>query len=195
MIFYTSDTHFSHERIIELSDRPFEDAQEMNEMIIRYWNETVEPGDTVYHLGDVAMGTIVDSLPLVGRLNGFKILVPGNHDRVFSGASQKQQERFWPEYLKVFDMITEEQISIWGTDHLGVAKYRGAQICHFPYEGDSHEVDRYADKRPVDDGLPLLHGHVHEKWHTNGRQFNVGVDVNSFRPVSWDIIKDWMSSL
>ena len=29
-----------------------------------------------------------------------------------------------------------------------------------------------------------LHGHVHEKWHRNGRMINVGVDATGFRPIS-----------
>jgi calcineurin-like phosphoesterase family protein len=38
--------------------------------------------------------------------------------------------------------------------------------------------------RPVDNGLPLIHGHVHNSWKVNGRQINVGVDVWDFTPVS-----------
>ena len=55
---------------------------------------------------------------------------------------------------------------------------------HFPYEGDSHDEDRFTRWRPVDDGAWLLHGHVHTSWQVNGRQINVGVDVWDYAPVS-----------
>jgi calcineurin-like phosphoesterase family protein len=187
-IFFTSDTHFGHARIIELCNRPFRDVQHMNEMLIKNWNDTVGPNDVVYHMGDVALGSIADSLPLVGRLNGFKALVPGNHDRIFSGESQKRIDRFLPEYEKVFHHILPEICN-------GSIHGRPVVLSHFPYQGDSQENDRHIDKRPVDEGNPLIHGHIHEKRRIEGNMFNVGVDVNDFRPVSIETISDWIDSL
>lgn len=188
--FFTSDTHFGHARIIELCNRPFSSVEEMNEVMIERWNQTVKPNDIVFHLGDVALGKIAESLPLIGRLNGYKILVPGNHDRIFSGEKESKRERFLPEYEKVFQLVTREQRWI---------KLRGEPtwlpMCHFPYAGDSHGNDRHADKRPEDKGAPLIHGHVHDKWLTNGRMLNVGVDVHDFRPVSEEYVRDWVLSL
>ena len=164
----------------------------MNEMMIKNWNETVGPDDTVFHLGDVALGTIAESLPLVGRLNGYKILVPGNHDRIFSGESEKKRERFFPEYRKVFQGINYEIVTIpfdMGDEMIEVV------LSHFPYRGDSQENDRHVDKRPVDNGLPLIHGHIHDKRRIDGRMFNVGVDVNDFRPVHEETIMEWINTL
>ncbi|AZU97283.1 phosphoesterase [Streptomyces phage Gilson] len=186
--FFTSDTHFGHERIISLCERPFDSVDEMNETMIERWNETVKQSDTVYHLGDVALGKIAESLPLVGRLNGYKILVPGNHDRIFSGEKEKQRLRFGPEYDKVFQYTLPESFrtSLGGFD---------VMLSHFPYVGDSHGADRHADKRPKDEGLPIIHGHVHDEWAENGRMFNAGVDVRDFRPVHEDVVVDWLKSL
>lgn len=186
--FFVSDTHFGHERIISLCNRPFSSVDEMNEEMIARWNATVKPEDIVYHLGDVALGKIAESLPLIGRLNGYKILVPGNHDRIFSGEKEKQRVRFLPEYMKVFQGIRPEIMSM-NLDGYDVV------LSHFPYSGDSHGEDRHADKRPKDEGMPLIHGHVHDAWKFNGRQFNVGVDKNDFRPVSEDEVIDWLRSL
>jgi len=190
--FFTSDTHFGHQRIIELCNRPFSSVEEMNEAMIERWNAVVRPTDTVYHMGDVAMGRIAESLPLVGRLNGRKKLVPGNHDRIFSGEKAKQRERFTPEYEKVFQEILPEQVAL-NLD----GRWDGVFpiLCHFPYSGDSHGEDRYADKRPIDVGTPLIHGHVHDSWQFNGRMFNVGVDVNNFTPVHEDVVRDWIKAL
>lgn len=80
--FVTSDTHFSHARISELAGRPYATVDEMNDDLVRRWNDTVSPSSVVLHLGDVALGPIEESIGLTARLNGRKLLVPGNHDRV-----------------------------------------------------------------------------------------------------------------
>ena len=190
--FWTSDTHFGHEGILrfEPDNRPFSSVEEMNEVLVERWNAVVSPKDMVYHLGDVAMGKIAESLPVMGRLNGRKVLIPGNHDRVFSGMKQAQRDKFRQPYQEVFDAISREQERTHIGPHL-------VAMCHFPYEGDSHGEgnDRYSELRPVDEGLPLIHGHVHGQWKIRGRQFNVGVDVNSLQPVHEDEICHWLETL
>lgn len=84
-IFFISDTHFGHEKCCTTFKRkdgtplrPFENAQEMDEEMVRRWNEVVREQDKVYHLGDVVIGK--KHLSQVSRLNGSKRLVRGNHD-------------------------------------------------------------------------------------------------------------------
>lgn len=84
-IFFISDTHFGHEatctrfkRVDGSPLRPFANAQEMDEEMVRRWNEVVRENDKVYHLGDVVMSE--KHMPTLGRLNGSKRLVRGNHD-------------------------------------------------------------------------------------------------------------------
>lgn len=89
-VFLIADPHFSHAGICkftykdsttgeEKKVRPFNDPEEMNEFMVKAWNETVRPNDKVYVLGDVAMKDKHwhDVLP---RLNGHLILIAGNHD-------------------------------------------------------------------------------------------------------------------
>ncbi|MEH2560805.1 metallophosphoesterase [Bradyrhizobium sp. AZCC 2289] len=76
-IWFTSDHHFGHKRIIELAQRPFTSVEEMDEMMIWYWNDRVKPGDMVYHVGDFAFA---DHDPYLDRLNGVKRLILGNRD-------------------------------------------------------------------------------------------------------------------
>lgn len=76
--FFIADTHFDHRKIIEYCSRPFDDIQEMNETIIKNWNEKIRSNDVVYHLGDFAFKNTVY---FMNRLNGRIILIPGNHDR------------------------------------------------------------------------------------------------------------------
>lgn len=192
MRWFTSDTHFGHQNIMkyEPKSRPFSNTDDMDEILIERWNSVVAPGDIVFHLGDVAMGKIAESLPKLARCNGKKILIPGNHDRVFSDIREGMRKRFEPEYRKVFEGgILPEQST------LELADGTTVMMCHFPYEGDSHGADRYAALRPYDTGLPLIHGHVHGQWKTKGRQFNVGVDPNGLRPVSEDEVINWVQTL
>jgi calcineurin-like phosphoesterase family protein len=56
----------------------FADAKEGDEAMVERWNKTVSKGDKVYVLGDVAFHK--RHLETVGRLNGSKVLIKGNHD-------------------------------------------------------------------------------------------------------------------
>jgi len=83
--FLVSDTHFGHSSICRFTRddgsplRPWNDVTLMDEEMKDLWNETVRPRDIVYHLGDVAMGH-PESLHILGKLHGRKILIKGNHD-------------------------------------------------------------------------------------------------------------------
>jgi calcineurin-like phosphoesterase family protein len=83
--FVVSDTHFGHKNILTFRDsddgpliRPFVSVEEMDETMVERWNAVVQPGDRVYHLGDVAIHR--RALPILNRLNGSKVLIKGNHD-------------------------------------------------------------------------------------------------------------------
>jgi calcineurin-like phosphoesterase family protein len=84
-VFLVSDTHFGHEKtctVFKREDgsplRPFKSAEEMDEEMVRRWNERVRPTDKVYHLGDVVINR--KALGILRRLNGDKVLIRGNHD-------------------------------------------------------------------------------------------------------------------
>lgn len=76
--FFISDTHFSHKNIIKLAHRPFSSMEEMDEYMVRCWNEKVTSDDRVFHIGDFAWGNKAPSF--FHRLNGKKTLILGNHD-------------------------------------------------------------------------------------------------------------------
>lgn len=200
---YTADLHLGHERIIELCDRPFGSVGEMNEEILTRWNERVEPGDTVWVLGDVALGPIEQSLALVSRLHGHKILVAGNHDRCFAGYGTAKQRLGWVERYQAAgfaDVVTGVAIADRGLPvrHALRAEFGGPPIArvvlsHFPRTGESGiQNDRYQGYRPPSGGKAdlewLLHGHVHNRWTIHRRQVNVGVDVWDFAPVPAETI-------
>ena len=83
--FLISDTHFGHAGVCRFlrNDgvtklRPWDDPEEMDEYMVKAWNERVRPRDKVYHLGDVVINR--KHLTTLGRLNGDKVLIRGNHD-------------------------------------------------------------------------------------------------------------------
>lgn len=188
---WTSDTHFSHTNIIRYTNRPFTNADEMNRELITRWNAVVAPADDVWHLGDLALGSDIDrQVMLTADLRGRKRLVPGNHDRVASFyEGGEQRDRFRHVYEAAGWEIMPEEFEHTVQGHRVV-------VSHFPYVGDSHAShDRYSANRPVDRGLPVLHGHVHTEFAELGRQFNVGVDVRNFTPVHEDTIAAWLDQL
>jgi calcineurin-like phosphoesterase family protein len=189
--FVTSDHHFSHARIIELVGRPFASVEEMNTVMIDRWNEFVGPNDVVLHLGDLALGPVESSIALTSRLNGRRLLVPGNHDRVSPATQSKQAiERFLPMYEAAgWTMLPE----ILEGQRLGVP----LRASHYPFEGDTTGVERHSSHRPTDTGVPLLHGHTHDRaFGAHGsHEFHVGVDACGFAPIRFDVIDAWLETL
>lgn len=80
MIFLTSDEHFGHKNIINYENRPFPDLLTMRESLINNWNSVVSNEDVVYCLGDFCLLNKSTAKEIVARLNGYKILIRGNHD-------------------------------------------------------------------------------------------------------------------
>lgn len=208
---FSADLHLGHHQIIDYCNRPFATVEQMNETIIARWNERVAPEDTAWLLGDVALGTIDETLPLLARLNGRKYLVAGNHDRAFHGYKVTADRRHtkvelarWADRYRTEGgfaaVVTGEAIARSG--HAVRVPLLGGPpfghpvvlVSHFPYTGESREgyADRYVDYRPH---VPkrgerpwLVCGHVHDAWAIDAaqRQINVGVDVWDFAPVAAD---------
>ena len=47
--FLIADTHFFHENVIKYCNRPFKSIEEMNQTMIKNWNEMVDDNDIIYH--------------------------------------------------------------------------------------------------------------------------------------------------
>lgn len=177
-VFFTSDTHFNHGNIIRFCNRPFSSVEEMNEEMIRRWNETVPEDGLVFHLGDFAWGD--KWKPILERLNGRKVLILGNHDyKNFPGT--KQMEEFFE------DVQQQMYIRLEG---------RAVYLNHFPllcYSGVH---------RRKEDVVYALNGHIHlgplsldgkdvERMRLSyPSQYDVGVDMNDFKPVSWKVVNE-----
>lgn len=184
-IFVVSDHHFGHEAIIKYCNRPFSSVEEMNEIIIQRHNEVVRPQDQVLFLGDVGIGSDLRTLECVSRMNGKKHLIPGNHDSVWPGhRNYAKHFRTWMKYF--------ESISPFARRKIGK---EDVLFSHLPYHGDHVGKDRYSQFRLRDEGLFLVHGHVHNEWLQVGNQYNVGVDVHDFYPTEINVIAKAISFL
>ena len=108
MIYFTSDQHFGHKRIIELCNRPFSCVSEMDNTMVSNWNSTVRGDDTVYVLGDFAFK---NGPAILNQLSGRKILIQGNHDK-----SPKLSDG-WYQILPYYEITVDETFVV---------------LCHYP---------------------------------------------------------------
>ncbi len=180
---FTSDHHFGHAGVIGFCNRPFQTIEEMDRRLAERWNNTIRPEDRVYVLGDVSFHPPKIGVPLLRELSGEKILVLGNHDK-YSPTQYRSAG---------FLVVTEEMV-------INIAGRR-VRLSHYPYYPlpehekvmPKHEL-RYPERRPARHGYEfLLCGHVHERWITNGRMINVGVDAWKYAPVSQSVIEGLMA--
>lgn len=190
----TSDLHFSHSNIIKYCNRPFSNVEEMDEALARNWNEVVGKNDTVLVLGDLALGERDYSIPFTKQLNGRKLLVPGNHD----GNSPSYKLRKDPNGAKKAAFAFENELLLkqagWTVLTEILEGYRrGIKLVasHYPYNDD-----RYPHSCPVNEGLPLIHGHTHHpELREYDRFYHVGVDAHEFYPVSMNLVDAWLAGL
>ena len=108
-VFLVSDTHFGHAGVCKFTRndgvtklRPWTDPAEMDEEMVKRWNETVRPNDKVYHLGDVVINR--KALSIMHRLNGDKVLIRGNHD-IFRDTEYREHFRELRAYHVMNGMI------------------------------------------------------------------------------------------
>ena len=163
-IWVTSDTHFNHANIIKYCNRPFSSVEEMNETIIANWNKVVSQGDTVYHLGDFALGDKSLIPDILERLNGHINLIIGNHDNLNIMADLLY-------YNCVLNVFWEEVIKVGKKTII---------LNHFPFGSLPDPTTNYP--------IIQLHGHVHstpdKPWNYFDNQYDVGVDNNNFTPIN-----------
>jgi calcineurin-like phosphoesterase family protein len=179
-IWFTADTHFGHKKIIEFCKRPYETVEDMNEDLIKKWNEVVGVHDDIYHLGDFAFMNKAATQDVIRRLNGRKILIMGNHD-------YHRKPEFFLEagFFHVDKLKNEEIIPFWHENKIVFC------LSHYPYQHVMGEYDQRDWLVPCAPrleyvGTPLVHGHVHQQWKSQANMVNVGCDVWDLYPVSFE---------
>ena len=164
MKFFTADTHFSHEKILRLANRPFKDLSDMEESIVSNWNNKVTKSDDVYIIGDfMYKGNGLEANRILKRLNGKKYLITGNHEKYLNDSTFDQHQFKWIKDYYSFKENRQKYVLI----HYPILEWDGY------YSGSIH-----------------LYGHVHRndekrfKSILGPNAINVGVDVNGFAPIS-----------
>lgn len=134
--FYISDLHFDHEKVISFDNRPFADLDEMHSRLVENWNGVVTKDDTVYILGDFIGSEEKEWPRILEQLQGYKVLIRGNHDPMeFS----EQTKRFFQEICDYKEMMDRNRFVI---------------LCHYPIP--FHKLDH-------DEKTWMLYGHVHAR--------------------------------
>lgn len=168
MIYFTSDNHFGHKKIIEYSDRPFDSVEQMDETMIKRWNEKVGLEDEVYHLGDVGLCSQGKLRKILNRLNGKIYLIKGNHET----AALACHQRF--EWIKDYHELVIEDTDFHKNQQLLVLFHYAMRVWNASHWGTFH-----------------LYGHSHGSLEdlADSRSFDVGVDCHDFYPLSYEEVK------
>ena len=162
MYFYISDLHFFHERIMQLSNRPFHNVEEMHETIINNWNRVVSPKDKVFIVGDLGFYHQKEIAAIIRNLHGRKVLILGNHDP--KNLRDKELHACFEE------VVPYKEVSDNG---------RRIVLFHYPIEEwNGYFRDYYH-----------IHGHVHN--HVDSlkvfpKRFNVSVEMVNYTPRTLD---------
>ena len=184
--FFTSDTHFGHANIIKYCKRPFASVEEMDNTLIHNWNAVVRPEDTVYHLGDFAVGG-GPAAPYLRRLNGTIYFCLGNHDKrlrfikAYLDIELELQDHFAGSYLN------DDKVKF-GIPYLREVTVEKQEIvlCHYAMKvwNGSHK------------GSWQLYGHSHGTLpdDPNSLSCDVGVDCWNYFPVSMEQLRDKMKT-
>lgn len=167
--------HFNHKNVIPYCNRPYKDVEEMNSEMLRIWNETVNPEDTIWFLGDLDINPKRSHRDLVSKLNGHKKLIVGNHCMGFQHQLGRPSERVLRERQQLLDYGWEE---VHQTKVITLKNGRNVLLSHLPYldEKNSEYDLRYKDLRPKDQGMTMIHSHQHARYIKSGRMIDVGFD-------------------
>ena len=151
-IFFISDLHLGHARIIEWSSARshYTTVEEHDEDLVKRWNSVVTKRDVVWVLGDVVFPRT--SMKYLAELNGMKSLVLGNHDK----GKLKDLKQY---FSRVEGAVGFKDNTV---------------LTHIPvHTSQVGRLERWSAN---------IHGHMHEDSLDDPRYYNVSADVINLRP-------------
>jgi calcineurin-like phosphoesterase family protein len=167
-----ADYHFGHTNILKFQaeTRPgYANIDEMNEDIIRRHNAIVNDEDTTYIVGDVSFAKPEATMQFLRRMNGYKILIHGNHDERLLDSPQWKLDKGISGVVD--DYIYHEFDHGSGKDQLKIC------LFHFPIE-EWNKCHR---------GSIHFFGHQHGNGQVSKfRKKDVGIDTNELFPYNLD---------
>lgn len=173
-VFFTSDTHFSSKRTLELSKRPFDNVEEMDRVMINNWNSKVKPNDFVYHLGDFGDYSIIN------QLNGQIFLILGNYEIDDMNKNFKSD-------LKSFkkDLIKKGFKNVYQNLMLPT-KFEGGDVLKLDKFSKVEHMFLTHEPLTADKSMFNLFGHVHCRQMIKRYGLDVGVDGHHFYPITFE---------
>lgn len=169
--FITADQHFGHQNVIRFADRPYVDAWQMDEDLIKRHNRVVGPRDLVYMLGDICYRASLDKAnELISRLHGRKILIRGNHDKSYDPA-------LFEDMLDLTEIKYDDKRIV--LCHYPLLEWKGSQRGSYHFHGHQHNHTSY--------NLEMRAQGIH--------RYDVGVDANHYTPVDMDMLMLFMEGL
>lgn len=171
-IFFASDHHFHHKNILTFKNqddtplRVFDDVDHMNEIMVQRHNSVVKPNDKVYFVGDVSMSRNAKGLEILGRMNGEKVLVKGNHDLCTLN-----------QYLKYFK------------DVRGSHQFDGMILTHIPIHPESLARWGVNVHGHLHNNIVMHRGFAGKPIEPDRRYFNVSMERINYTPISLEEVK------
>jgi len=161
-IFFTADLHLGHEAIIKFANRNFNTVEEHDDALIANYNSVVGRKDITYILGDLAWK---NHRHYIHALNGKKVLIVGNHDKMS---------------IEDYNLFTEVHF-------VKELKYNKQKIflSHYPHKSWSGSCHC---NKPDSNFLGHLYGHCHGRMAEDRMAFDVGVDVWNLKPVDIETV-------
>lgn len=172
-IWFISDLHFCHNKEFLYGPRGFTNVYDMNEAIIKNWNEVVQPEDIVYVLGDLALNDDTTALKCIEQLKGTLNIILGNHD------TESRIGKYCDTY-NVNSVKFADRVKLNGYNFF---------LCHYP------TITSNFDEKALRQKTINLCGHSHTKDKyvdmDKGLIYHVELDAHDNRPVSLEeIIND-----
>lgn len=173
MIWLSSDLHLLHNRPFIYEARGFMNIEDMDNEIIKNFNEVIKPDDELYLLGDIFLGgpdSIEQGIELFNQIPGKIHLIWGNHD------TDRRKEAL---------TNCRNVVEICG--YATILKYHKWHfyLSHFPTL--TTNIDDY--KKSPKERILNISGHTHSqlKFEPFG-SYNVAVDAHNCYPVSINTI-------
>jgi len=186
-LWMTADTHFNHQRTLELSQRPFANLDEMNKVIAAKWNRLVSDGDMVIHFGDFGEPRFLKGLK--GRI----LLLPGNYER---DAYSKD-----PNYYDQFIDYQNPEAPITILKDCMFKDLLASTFFHSQEYKDFFTSVHITHEPPInspamkDSHICNLFGHIHKLQMVKRYGLNVGTDAHNFEPIDIERVEFYIGGI
>ena len=172
-LFFCSDLHLGHFNICRYCHRPFSSRNEMDNTLIDNWNKVIPKDGIIICCGDFILpheSGFKEYERYLKRLNGTVYLTTGNHDRIDTGEY---------EINNIEKLIVREKMMIIVD---GVKIYAE----HYPCLAFNGDYQVFGHIHTLSDGTCYGIDNVESRIGKN--QYDVGVDQNGYRPISyWEL--------